>query len=253
MATGAPTVPSTDQVQAYLAAYQIESVVEEAVNDAVLKQVKDPYEHIAQLLMKHSLKTQPATEGNRKSSRRVSLGGVPVIGNERRVSLSMETYQYDTDKKRAPEGVAVQENDSFRKKSLQVAGEAGTGGSLVPTTLSGEELDRQFAKKDETIAMTQQVEDMLKKFFDTMDADGNGEVTKDEAVAHWGKNFAKVNATSMFNEVDEDGNESVSWEEFLAFWKNVVASGYSQDDILEEVEMMIEGGSWVDFDDGRTT
>ena len=29
-----------DQVQAYLAAYQIESVVEGAVNDAVLKQVK---------------------------------------------------------------------------------------------------------------------------------------------------------------------------------------------------------------------
>ena len=43
------------------------------------------------------------------------------------------------------------------------------------------------------------------------------------------------------------------WEEFLAFWKNVVGSGYSQEDILEEVQMMIEGGSWVDFDDGRTT
>ena len=33
-------IPSTETVQAYLAAYQIESVVEEAVNDAVLKQVK---------------------------------------------------------------------------------------------------------------------------------------------------------------------------------------------------------------------
>ena len=33
-------IPSTDQVLAYLAAYEIESVVEEAVNDAVLKQVK---------------------------------------------------------------------------------------------------------------------------------------------------------------------------------------------------------------------
>jgi len=249
------SVPSTDQVQAYLAAYQIESVVEEAVNDAVLKQVKDPYEHIAQLLMKHSLKTQPVAEGNRKISRRVSLGGVPVVGNERRVSLSMETYQYDADKKRVSvagvQMAGVEESDSFRKKSLQVA--AQQDGALVATTLSGEELDRKFEKKEEHVEMTQEVEDMLKKFFDTMDADGNGEVTKDEAVAHWGKNFAKVNATSMFNEVDEDGNESVSWEEFLAFWKNVVASGYSQDDILEEVEMMIEGGSWVDFDDGRTT
>ena len=39
----------------------------------------------------------------------------------------------------------------------------------------------------------------------------------------------------MFNEVDEDGNGSVSWDEFLAFWKNVVGSGYSEEDLLEEV------------------
>ena len=108
-------------------------------------------------------------------------------------------------------------------------------------------------KSDDAAPMSDEVEQLLKKFFDTMDRNQDGEVTKDEAIAHWGSNFAKVNATSMFNEVDEDGNESVTWEEFLAFWRNVVASGYSQDDILEEVQMMIEGGSWVDFDDGRTT
>ena len=33
----------------------------------------------------------------------------------------------------------------------------------------------------------------------------------------------------------------------------VVGSGYSQDDVKEEVQMMLEGGSWVDFNDGRTT
>ena len=66
------------------------------------------------------------------------------------------------------------------------------------------------------------------------------------------KDFREANK-EYDEEVDEDGNESVTWEEFLAFWRNVVASGYSQDDILEEVQMMIEGGSWVDFDDGRTT
>eukprot|EP00965_Chrysotila_dentata_P084090 2775554-Pleurochrysis_carterae.AAC.1 len=63
----------------------------------------------------------------------------------------------------------------------------------------------------------------------------------------------QVNATSMFNEVDENGDNSVTWVEFLAFWKNVVGSGYDPDDIKEEVEMMLDGGSWVDFDDGRTT
>ena len=243
-------IPSTEQVQAYLAAYQIESVVEEAVNDAVLKQVKDPYEHIASLLMKHSLKTQPSTEGGRRMSRRVSLGGVPLVGNERRVSLSVDTFAHDQEKKQAkistPE--AGVESEAFRQKTL-----LASKGEAPPSVLSGEELDHDFVKKDDAAPMSDEVEQLLKKFFDTMDRNQDGEVTKDEAIAHWGSNFAKVNATSMFNEVDEDGNESVTWEEFLAFWRNVVASGYSQDDILEEVQMMIEGGSWVDFDDGRTT
>ena len=57
----------------------------------------------------------------------------------------------------------------------------------------------------------------------------------------------------MFNEVDEDGNQTISWDEFRKFWQNVVGSGYSQEDLMEEVDMMIEGGSWVDFNDGRTT
>jgi hypothetical protein len=33
----------------------------------------------------------------------------------------------------------------------------------------------------------------------------------------------------------------------------VAANGYSQEDLEEEVQLMMEGGSWVDFDDGRTT
>ena len=50
-----------------------------------------------------------------------------------------------------------------------------------------------------------------------------------------------------------DGNGTITWVEFLDFWKNVAANGYSQEDLEEEVQMMMEGGSWVDFDDGRTT
>ena len=93
----------------------------------------------------------------------------------------------------------------------------------------------------------------LKTFFDKMDTNQNGSIDRDEATAFWGKNFAKVNANSMFNEVDADGNGSVTWDEFRSFWQNVVGSGYPVSDIIEEVDMMLEGGSWVDFNDGRTT
>ena len=192
------------------------------------------------------------------------------------------------------------------------------------------DIAREYVKKAE-VTLGQELSDKLRSFFNAMDADGDGSVTKEEAVKFWGtlfigrawctahtvhlplgallspcavrgagKNFAKVNANSMFNEVDEDGNEAISWDEFHAFWQNVVAHGYPEEDVLEEVwntpplslrntpplslpspcrcgtpsplprlfswrrgaqpplpplqvDMMIEGGSWVDFNDGRTT
>ena len=75
------------------------------------------------------------------------------------------------------------------------------------------------------VVLKPELEQMLKTFFEKMDIDGDGSVTKEEAIKFWGKNFAKVNANSMFNEVDEDGNGSVTWDEFTEFWKNVVGSG----------------------------
>ena len=79
-------------------------------------------------------------------------------------------------------------------------------------------------------------------------------MTKEEAIKFWGKNFAKVNAQSMFNEVDEDGNGSIAYDEWIEFWRNVMGTGtYETEDVMEELESMMEGGAWVDFDDGRTT
>ena len=57
----------------------------------------------------------------------------------------------------------------------------------------------------------------------------------------------------MFNEVDDDASGTVSEEKFLMFWRNVISSGYPEEDVLEEVDMIMGGGTWVDFDDGRTT
>jgi Ca2+-binding EF-hand superfamily protein len=89
--------------------------------------------------------------------------------------------------------------------------------------------------------------------FDAIDLNKDGSVTKEEATTFWGKNFAKINAQAMFNEVDVNKDGSVTKEEWMGFWKNVLKHGYPEEDLLEEVDMLKEGGSWVDYNDGRTT
>ena len=93
----------------------------------------------------------------------------------------------------------------------------------------------------------------VKTLFDKMDIDCNGVITKEEARRFWGTNFAKVNAQAMFNEVDVDGNATITFAEWVGFWENVISSNYEEDDLLDEIEEIIHGGSWVDFDDNRTT
>ena len=93
----------------------------------------------------------------------------------------------------------------------------------------------------------------LTTMFQRMDNDKSGNVDRAEAIAFWGKNFAKVNANAMFNEVDVDKNGEVSLEEWLQFWQNVLMHKYTPEEVEEEVDNMLEGGSWVDWDDDRKT
>ena len=65
--------------------------------------------------------------------------------------------------------------------------------------------------------------------------------------------LGKLNADAMFNEVDVDSDGGVTIKEWDGFWRNVKASGYSEEDMLEELDNMASGQSWVDFDDGRST
>ena len=51
----------------------------------------------------------------------------------------------------------------------------------------------------------------------------------------------------------ENKDGSVTKEEWMGFWTNVLKHGYPEEDLLEEVDMLKEGGSWVDYNDGRTT
>lgn len=101
--------------------------------------------------------------------------------------------------------------------------------------------------------LPERVKVKLSDFFSKLDVDHDQEITLEEATKHWGKNFAKINATAMFNEVDTDGDGKVTIQEWFAFWENVLTHGYTADEIEEELDELFEGGSWVDFNDGRTT
>ena len=92
--------------------------------------------------------------------------------------------------------------------------------------------------------------------FHAMDDDNDGSVTKEEA-SRFFKSFGKLNAEAMFHEVDvarsvDEDVDVITLAEWVGFWGNVKASGYSEDEMREELANMASGQSWVDFNDGRS-
>lgn len=78
-------------------------------------------------------------------------------------------------------------------------------------------------------------------------------IAREEAVGYFTDAFAQLSADAMFKEVDVDGNGIITSLEFVEFWLSVKAAGYSDEDILAELESLSSGSVWVDFNDGRNT
>jgi hypothetical protein len=103
--------------------------------------------------------------------------------------------------------------------------------------------------------ITQDLHSKIEELFDKMHnsiehKEGDtGAITKKEAQAYFKTKFGKMSADAMFNEVDEDGNGEITREEFIDFWKQVKKSGYTEQQIMEEVEQIEQGGTWVDWKD----
>jgi hypothetical protein len=53
--------------------------------------------------------------------------------------------------------------------------------------------------------------------------------------------------------VDEDGNGTISEDEWVQFWIKVQEKGHSEEEILEELDGLVEGKSWVYFDGVQET
>jgi len=86
-----------------------------------------------------------------------------------------------------------------------------------------------------------------------IDSDGALSITREKAEAFFVGAFGNVSADAMFNEVDVNHHGIITPKAWMVFWKQVRASGYTDKDVMEEIDNLLDGNPWVDWKDGRTT
>ena len=86
------------------------------------------------------------------------------------------------------------------------------------------------------------------KLFSLIDVDDSKTIDKEETLKFWSKGFAKINSKNLFDQVDINSDGTIQYEEWVEFWTVVANSGYTDEEIGDELDNMIKGGSWVKFD-----
>jgi len=109
---------------------------------------------------------------------------------------------------------------------------------------------RSQASKDVHDELSSELLATVVELFDKMDFNHNGLVDVEEAAQHF-KQFAQVSAKAMFNEVDSDRDGCITRQEFIDFWRQVKRSGYSEEDLKNELSELLQGNVWVDYADSR--
>jgi len=145
---------------------------------------------------------------------------------------------------------------SFEGDTLQRDSNRRHGSESIPATGSTHRLGAQgkpFPKRPMGCKLSQAAWDKLEELFHKMDPDGSNAVTREEARLFFKGAFGKLSADAMFNEVDVDGSGAIDADEFASFWVHVRKNGYKEQDILDELDELLEGGAWVDWKDGRDT
>ena len=89
------------------------------------------------------------------------------------------------------------------------------------------------------------------QLFKLIDIDDSKTIDREETLKFWSSNFAKINSTVLFDQVDTNGDGEIQYNEWIDFWRIVYDSGYSEEEISDELENIINGGSWVKFETNR--
>mmetsp|Transcript_45621 Transcript_45621/g.108590 ORF Transcript_45621/g.108590 Transcript_45621/m.108590 type:complete len:406 (-) Transcript_45621:238-1455(-) len=170
----------------------------------------------------------------------------PVIAPKR--SLTEEALRSENLKKRSSSFRGASFHSLSKQHSMDIDPEKMGGSRPL-----GQAFGRPFPKRPIGCKLSAKAWVKLEEFFRKMDLDHSNAVTREEARAFFKGAFATISAEAMFNEVDVDGSGAITAEEFVAFWIQVRKSGYKDQDVLDELDELIQGGAWVDWKDGRKT
>lgn len=108
-----------------------------------------------------------------------------------------------------------------------------------------------FAKRPLGCRLSKELWEKLERMFTAMDTDGSNFISAQEAKDFFKGAFSKISADAMFKEIDTDHSGAITADEFMNFWVQVKKSGYSDEDISQEIDCLLEGNAWVDWKDER--
>ena len=80
-----------------------------------------------------------------------------------------------------------------------------------------------------------------------IDKDDSKIIDREETLKFWSKGFGKLNSKVLFDQVDKNNDGSIQFDEWMEYWRIVYESGYSEDEIIAELDQMLQGGTWVKF------
>lgn len=108
-----------------------------------------------------------------------------------------------------------------------------------------------FPKRPLLSRLSAEVWGKCQELFHKMDEHTDGHITLAEANNFFKGSFTKFSAQEMFATVDKNNDGTITAEEFMVFWSDVRANGHHDAEVLEEVEQLLAGATWVDWHIGN--
>ena len=84
----------------------------------------------------------------------------------------------------------------------------------------------------------------INELFGMIDSDNSSTLEMEETVAFWSSNFPKLNTYDLFQQVDKNNDGKIQKEEWIEFWEFVLSSGYTEEEISNQLDSMMKGGAW---------